>query len=63
MIDSHSAGKDMDAIRVWYAADSWSAENEVEQEERKYVWGRIKHQSKLRSAIKANHPERKTEAA
>jgi hypothetical protein len=59
MVDSHLSGKDMDAIRVWYAEDSWSADNEVEQEERKYVWGLLKTESKLRTAIKANHPDRK----
>jgi hypothetical protein len=63
MIDAHKEGKDLDAIRVWYAADSWSADNEVQQEERKHVWGRINGLSKLRSTLKANHPERKTEAA
>jgi len=59
MVDSHLAGKDMDAIRVWYAADSWHAENEVEQEERKFVWGLLKTESKLRSTIKSNNPHAK----
>jgi hypothetical protein len=58
MVDSHLSGKDMDAIRVWYAEDSWSADNEVEQEERKFVWGLLKTESKLRSTIKANNPHK-----
>lgn len=57
MIDAHENGKDMDAIRVWYAADTWANAYD-EQEERKYVWGLLNKHSKLRSTIKANLPER-----
>ena len=57
MIDAHENGKDMDAIRVWYAADTW-ANSFDEQEERKYVWSLLNKHSKLRSTIKANLPER-----
>jgi len=57
MIDCHGSGKDLDAIRLWYAKDSWSTDNEVEQEERKLVWSLLKNESKLRSAIKANKPD------
>lgn len=57
MIDAHENGKDMDAIRVWYAADTWANAYD-EQEERKYVWSLLNKHSKLRSTIKANLPER-----
>lgn len=57
MIDSHKQGKDLEAIRLWYDPKTWSADNATENEERIYVWGLLKHESKLRSAIKANKPE------
>lgn len=57
MIDAHQNGKDMDAIRVWYDQKTWSDDNPTESEERKYVWGLLREESKLRSAIKANKPE------
>lgn len=63
MIDCHENGKDMDAVRVWYAADTWSKDVAEESEERKYVWGNLQKQSKLRSVIKANHPDRLKAAA
>lgn len=58
LIDCHENGKDMDAVRVWYDASTWSSDNGDEQEERKYVWGNLRAHSKLRSTIKANLPER-----
>jgi hypothetical protein len=58
MIDCHENGKDMDAIRLWYDAKTWSADNPTESEERKYVWGQLREFSKLRSAIKANAPQK-----
>ena len=58
LIDCHMNGKDMDAIHVWYAADTWSKDNPTENEERKYVWGLLKTESKLRSIIKANNPHK-----
>ena len=58
LVDCHKADKDMDAIRVWYAADTWSKDNPTENEERKYVWGLLKTESKLRSIIKANNPHK-----
>ena len=54
MIDCHHNGKDMDAIRVWYADDTFTGEDP--NEERKYVWGLLREESKLRSTIKANNP-------
>lgn len=58
LIDCHQHEKDMDAIRLWYAADTWSGDNATQQEEKEYVWGLLKSVSKLRSTIKSNHPER-----
>jgi ERF superfamily len=61
MIDCHKTGKDMDAIRLWYAADTFAADGDEErdgQEERKYVWKQLAAESKLRSAITANNPRR-----
>jgi hypothetical protein len=57
MIDAHHNGKDMDAIRVWYDPATWDADNPTKSEEQKYVWGLLREESKLRSAIKANKPE------
>jgi hypothetical protein len=57
LIDCEKTGKQMDAIRVWYAADTWNADEPTANEERMAVWGMLKHESKLRSAIKANKPE------
>jgi hypothetical protein len=51
--DCHNIGKDTDAIRLWYAGDTFS-----DNEERIYVWNLLGHESKLRSVIKANKPER-----
>lgn len=54
MQDMHKNGKDMEAIRLWYAAHTFSSDNPTANEERKYVWGFLP--SKLRSTIKANNP-------
>ena len=51
LIDCHQAGRDMDAIKMYYAADTFK-----ENEERAYVWANLNGQSKLRSTIKANNP-------
>jgi hypothetical protein len=59
LIDCYRNGKETDAIRVYYAADTWSAEHDVSTEEHVYVWGELKGESKLRALLKANHPERK----
>lgn len=58
LIDCHENGKDMDAIRVWYADGTWHTDQAEANEERKYVWGNLRAHSKLRSAIKANSPEK-----
>jgi hypothetical protein len=60
MIDCHKQEKDMDAVRVWYDPKTWSDDNPTETEERKYVWGLLKPESKLRSTIKANKPQETT---
>jgi hypothetical protein len=49
----------MDAIRVWYAPDTFGGDDP--NEERKYVWGLLREESKLRSTIKANSPHAKQE--
>jgi Protein of unknown function (DUF1071) len=60
LIDCHQNGNDTKAIELWYDAKTWSADNPTESEEKKYVWGQLgRHHSALRSAIKANHPDRK----
>lgn len=56
MIDCHQNGKDMDAIRIWYDASTWDKDNPTKTEEQKYVWGLLREESKLRSAIKSNKP-------
>ena len=58
LIDCHQNGKELDAIRVWYEPSTWSTDNPTEAEERKYVWGQLREFSKLRSTIKANHPDK-----
>jgi hypothetical protein len=63
LIDCHENGKDMDAVRVWYDSATWSKDVAEESEERKYVWGNLHTHSKLRSTIKANHPDRLKKAA
>lgn len=59
LIDCHKNDNDTDAVRVYYSADTWSSDGEVSTQEHVYVWGELKGESKLRSMLKANHPERK----
>ena len=54
LIESHTNGKDLDAIRLWYAADTFK-----DNDEKVYCWSLLGAQSKLRATIKANMPERK----
>lgn len=58
MIDCHKNEKDMDAINVWYAPETFTDDNSAfdSNEQRKFVWGLLKAESKLRSAIKSNNP-------
>lgn len=57
MVECHDEGKDMEAIKVWYSAETWNKDAAEANEERIYVWGLLKPYSKLRSTIKANSPE------
>ena len=54
LIDCHTSGKDLDAIRLWYADGTFT-----DNDERVYCWSLMGAQSKLRAAIKANKPELK----
>lgn len=57
LIDCHKNDKDMDAIRVWYAPETFKGTDAFdENEERKFTWSLLKAESKLRSTIKANSP-------
>lgn len=56
LIDFHKHGKDMEAVRLWYASDTFAQDAETANEERLQVWGMLKTESALRSAIKANKP-------
>lgn len=62
LIDCHNQGKETDAIRIFYDQKTWSADNPTATEEQKYVWGLLKHESKLRSMLKANSPHLKAAA-
>lgn len=57
LIDFHKHGKDMDAVRLWYAPDTFAQDSEAANDERLKVWAMLKTESALRSAIKANKPE------
>lgn len=61
LVDAHQNEKDTDAIRLWYDAKTWDADNPTAVEEQKYVWGLLKNESKLRNTIKANSPRLKDE--
>jgi hypothetical protein len=56
LIDMHKEGRDTDAIRIWYDPQTFAANVEDGNEERMYVWGQLRKESALRSAIKANNP-------
>lgn len=51
MIESHHAGKDMDAIRIYYDPETFK-----HTDERVYLWKCLASVSKLRSTIKSNAP-------
>lgn len=51
MIDCHRGGTEMDAVRIWYADDTF-----VDNDERVYCWAQLATESKLRAVIKANKP-------
>lgn len=56
LIDCQQQDKQLEAIALWYADSTWSKDSEDANEERLIVWGLLKHESKLRSAIKSNKP-------
>jgi hypothetical protein len=56
LIDCQQQDKQMDAIRIWYDPKTWAADSSDQNDEKTFVWGLLKHESKLRSAIKANKP-------
>lgn len=58
LVDCHLQENDLQAIQCWYAAQTWSESPDAKQEEQTLVWGLLKKNSKLRSAIKSNHPDR-----
>jgi hypothetical protein len=56
LIDCQQQEKQIDAIRIWYDPKTWAADSSDQNDEKTFVWGLLKHESKLRSAIKANKP-------
>jgi hypothetical protein len=57
LVDCHRNGQDMEAIALWYAAETFA-----DNDERVYCWSLLGAESKLRATIKDNTPvERKAE--
>ena len=56
LIDCQQQDKQIDAIRIWYDPKTWAEDSSDQNDEKTLVWGLLKHESKLRSAIKANNP-------
>lgn len=56
LIQLHQQGKDTEAIRVWYAPETFAPDAETGNDERLYVWGQLRQESKLRSTLKSNNP-------
>lgn len=56
LIDLHKEERNTEAIRIWYDPQTFAADVETGNEERMYVWGQLRKESALRSAIKANKP-------
>jgi hypothetical protein len=56
LIDCQQQDKQIEAIRLWYDPTTWAADSSDQNDEKLHVWGLLKHESKLRSAIKANNP-------
>lgn len=57
LADCQAQDKQLDAIRVWYEPTTWAADSSDQNDEKTFVWGLLKGESKLRAAIKANKPE------
>jgi len=62
LVDCETNGKQLEAIRIWYAPGTWSEDHVTANEERLRVWSDLKEYSALRAAIKANKPEEKKAA-
>lgn len=58
MADCHNNNNELEAIRLWYAADTFQG-----PEEKIYCWELLKPLSKFRSTIKANKPTTEEAAA
>lgn len=54
MVEHHRAGDTHLAADIWFADDTFSSAKEGGNEERVYLWSRLKAESKLRSAINAD---------
>jgi hypothetical protein len=59
LIDAYATGNEIDAIRMFYDEATWDKDNAEANEEKKYVWGLLRSESKLRSMLKANSPHAK----
>ena len=62
-VAAFTSGDEMAAVKGWYDDQSWSPDAASKTEEQKYMWGQLGAYSKLRSTIKANHPDRLKAAA
>jgi hypothetical protein len=58
MIAKYEADEEDGAIAIWYRAENFADDAADKAEEQKYLWGFLKDYSKLRAAIKKNHPDR-----
>jgi hypothetical protein len=63
LIDAYANGNELDAIGMFYGAETWSKDQPTATEEQKYVWGLLRTESKLRAMLKANSPHAKKETA
>lgn len=58
LVELHHAGKDMEAIKIWNDPATFREDRfGTNQEDRLFVWGLLKTESKLRSTIRANKPD------
>ena len=58
LIELHEQKNDLHAIGIWNDPETWAKDLAEANEEKKYVWEGLKPYSALRSAIKANKPEK-----
>jgi hypothetical protein len=57
LVQCNDEGRQLEAIKAWYALESWAEDVAEANEDRLAVWGMLRDYSALRSAIKANKPE------